>query len=130
MDMSDPITIMRRFVEDYQTNGDESVAEELLSPDFVDHTPFPGFGSTREDVKQLFRFLRSAFPDMRVEIIEQFADGDRVVTRKNFHATHLGQFGQFAPTGKQVTIRVVDIVRVSGGLMREHWNVVDSESLM
>jgi len=70
------------FIQDYQTGGDEAVAEDLLAPDFADHTPFPGFGNTREDVKRLFAVLRAAFPDLRAELEEQLADGDRVATRK------------------------------------------------
>ena len=90
--MSDPISIMRRFVHEYQTDGNGAVADEILDTEFFDHTPFPGFGPTREDVEALFRALRAAFPDLRAEIVEQFADGDRVVTRKTFHGTHQGPF--------------------------------------
>ncbi len=123
---------MQRFVHEYQSGGEEAVAEALLAPEFVDHTPFPGFGSTREDVKALFRVLRAAFPDLRAEVHAQFTDGDgeRVATWKTFHGTHQGAFVGIAPTGRKVTIRVMDFVRVSGGLMREHWNVVDVAGLM
>jgi predicted ester cyclase len=86
--MNDPIAVMRCFVENYQSTGDETVAEQLLAPDFVDHTPFPGFGPGRQDVLALFRMLRGAFPDLRAEIEEQFAQGARVVTRKTFRGTH------------------------------------------
>jgi SnoaL-like polyketide cyclase len=74
------------------------VADELLAPDFIDYTPFPGFGHTREDVKALFRVLRGAFPDFRAEVVEQFSDGGRVATRKTFHGTHLGPFAGREPT--------------------------------
>jgi|SoiMethySBSTD1v2_1073268.scaffolds.fasta_scaffold1650940_2 predicted ester cyclase len=128
--MSDPISIMRRFVHEYQTAGNEAVADELLDTEFYDHSPFPGFGPAREDVKALFRALRAAFPDLRAEIVEQFADGDRVVTRKTFHGTHQGPFAGKAPSGLTVAIRVVDIVRIANGRIREHWNVVDVPGLM
>jgi predicted ester cyclase len=128
--MTDPISTIRSFIFDYQSTGNEDVAERLLAPDFVDHTPFPGFGPTREDVIQLFRVLRAAFPNLHAEVLEQFADGDRVVTRKNFHGTHRGPFAGHEPTGRSITIRVVDIVRIEGGTMREHWNVVDVAGLM
>src|SRR5262245_33817102 len=39
--MKDAITVVRTFVEYYQTLGKEAIAEELLASFFVDHTPFP-----------------------------------------------------------------------------------------
>jgi len=128
--MSESINVVRKFIDEYQTGGNEAVGESLLAPDFVDHTPFPGFGPTRDDVFQLFRVLRSAFPDLRAEIIEQFANGDRVVTRKTFHGIHHGPFAGCEATGNRVSIRVVDIVRIDGGQIVEHWNVVDVPGLM
>ncbi len=107
--MNDAVSVVGTFVTEFQTSGNESVAEELLAPDFVDHTPFPGSGSGREDVRQLFKVLRAAFPDLRAEIMEQFANGDTVATRKTFHGTHRGEFLGVPETGKQVKFRVVDL---------------------
>lgn len=95
--MSESIQTMNRFIADYQSGGNEAVAEELLALDFVDHTPFSGFGSSREDVKKLFAALRVAFPDLRAEVVDQFDHGDRVATRKNFHGTHAGEFFGIPP---------------------------------
>ncbi len=128
--MPDALNVIQRFIAEYQTEGDETAAEELLAPDFVDHTPFPGFGSTREDVKRLFNALRTAFPDLRAEVHEQIADGDRVATHKTFHGTHKGPLFGIPPTGKPVAIRVIDLVRVCEGRIAEHWNVVDVAGLM
>jgi steroid delta-isomerase-like uncharacterized protein len=128
--MNDSAAVINRFIDEYQTGGNEAVAEELLAPDFVDFTPFPGFGSTRDDVKALFRVLRGAFPDLRAEVVEQIADGDRVATRKTFHGTHQGPFAGHPPSGRRVSIRVFDIVKIHNGRIREHWNVVDVAGLM
>ena len=124
------MSVINRFIDEFQTGGNEAVADELLAPDFVDHTPFPGFGSTREDVKRLFLMLRSAFPDLRAEVVEQFTDGDRVATRKTFHGTHRSEFFGKPGSGKKVAIQVMDIVRIKDGKIAEHWNVVDVAGLM
>ena len=128
--MNDPKVTINRFIAEFQTAGNEAVAEDLPASDFVDHTPFPGFGSTRQDVMALFRVLRGAFPDLRAEVVEQLCDGDRVATRKTFHGTHLGPFAGKAPKGRVVAIRVIDLVRITDGKIREHWNVVDVAGLM
>ena len=52
------------------------------------------------------------------------------MTRKAFHGTHTGPLMGIPPTGKRVTIDVIDIVRVANGQIVEHWNIVDQMGLM
>jgi steroid delta-isomerase-like uncharacterized protein len=122
--------VVRRFVEDYQTGHDVSVAQELLADDFVDHSPFGPLSPDREGVLALFGMLFGAFPDLRAEIHQQLAEGDDVITRKTFHGTHRGDFMGIPPTGAEVAFDVIDIVRVRDGKIVEHWNVVDAMALM
>jgi steroid delta-isomerase-like uncharacterized protein len=122
--------VVRRFVEEYQSSGDVSVAQELLASDFVDHSPFGPMTPDRDGVLALFAMLRGAFPDLHAVIHDQADESGKVWTRKTFHGTHRGEFMGIAPTGNEVAFDVIDIVRVAGGKMREHWNVVDALSLM
>ena len=122
--------LVRRFIEEFQSGNNESVAEELLAPDFLDHSPFPGVAPDRDGVKRLFAALHVAFPDLRATIHDQLAEGDRVATRKTFRGTHRGEFLGISPTGRMVTFDVVDIVRIDKGRIAEHWNVVDLMGLL
>ena len=122
--------VVRRFVDEYQSGHDVSVAEELLADDFVDHSPFGPFSPDRNGVLALFGMLFAAFPDLRAEIHQQFSDGDTVITRKTFHGTHHGELMGIAPTGAEVAFDLIDIVRVRDGKMVEHWNIIDSMALM
>jgi steroid delta-isomerase-like uncharacterized protein len=122
--------IQRRFVEEYQTKGDVAVAQELLADDFVDHTPFGPFAPDRDGVLALFAMLRGAFPDLSAEIHDLLEEGDKVVTRKTFRGTHQGEFMGIEPNATDVSFDVIDIVRIEGGQIREHWNVVDALALM
>jgi predicted ester cyclase len=81
-------------------------------------------------VLALFGMLFGAFPDLRAEIHQQFAEGNDVITRKTFHGTHRGDFMGIPPTGAEVAFDVIDIVRVPDGKVVEHWNIVDSMALM
>ena len=128
--MATPTQTIRRFIDEFQTANNVAIAEELLAPDFIDHTPFPGFPGGRQGVLALFAALRAAFPDLRAEVVHQIEQGDRVATHKLFHATHLGDFMGIPPTGRTITIDVIDLVRVENGLMKEHWNAVDASGLM
>jgi steroid delta-isomerase-like uncharacterized protein len=69
--------------------------------------------------------LSAAFPDRRLVVEDRIVGGDRLVARCTYTGTHRGPFRGFAPTGKVVTIRTIDIWRIDGGKLAEHWDVVD-----
>ena len=43
--------------------------------------------------------------------------------------THRGDFLGVAPTGKHIAIRTIDIWRVDGDKLAEHWDVIDLGAL-
>jgi|SRR5215212_1030652 len=109
-----------RLVEEAQSKGNLGVVDEILADDFIDHTPFPGVPPTRDGVKMLFGYLRTAFPDLRVNVHEQIADHEKVVTRKSFEGTHRGEFMGVPGTGRTVSFEVIDILTVFSGRIVEH----------
>jgi predicted ester cyclase len=125
-----PTDVVRRFVHEYQTGADERAFAELLHPDVVDHSRPPGVAPGATGVRQQFDGFRAAFSGFRAEILDQIADGDKVVTRKVFTGTHSGPFQGIPPTGRDVEIHVIDIVRVADGRIVEHWNCVDRLGLL
>jgi len=126
----EPKDVVRRFVDEYQTGADERAFEQLLDPDVIDHSRPPGIAPGPEGVRQQFDAFRAAFSDFRATILDQIAEGDKVVTRKMFTGRHQGQFQGIEPTGREVEIHVIDIVRVSDGRIVEHWNCVDRLGLL
>jgi predicted ester cyclase len=130
MDGMEPKTVMRRFIDEYQTRADERAFDELVHPDVIDHSRPPGIAPGAEGVRQQFDGLRAAFDGFRAEILDQIAEGDKVVTRKVFRGTHTGRFQDIEPTGADVEIQVIDIARVRGGKIVEHWNCVDRLGLL
>jgi predicted ester cyclase len=122
--------LMKRFAAEYQTNHDDAVLYELVAEDFVDHSAPPGLPPGREGVKSLFDAFHAAFAGFTARIDDQVAEQDKVVTRKTFRGRHAGDFMGMAPTGKDVHIDVIDIVRIADGQIVEHWNVVDQLGLL
>ena len=122
--------IVRRLVREAQEQGRLDVIDELLSDDFVDHTPLEGLPGTREGVRMLFAALRIAFPDLRVDISEQIAEEEKVVTRKTFSGTHGGPFLGVPATGAPVRFEVIDILTLRDRRICEHRVVVDKLGLL
>jgi predicted ester cyclase len=58
------------------------------------------------------------------------ADGDLVATRKTFRGTHTGEFMGIPPTGRDIELGVIDIVRYRDGRIVEHWSQVDQLGLL
>jgi steroid delta-isomerase-like uncharacterized protein len=107
-------------------NDRDMAAEEAArAPDYVAHVsgapvPLDGAG-WRSFVGSFF----TGFPDFRLEIEDMLAEEDRVAVRWTFHGTHTGEFLSIAPTGKPVTMSAVEVNRVVGGRVAEHWVVLD-----
>jgi predicted ester cyclase len=69
------------------------------------------------------------FPDLKVEIHMQIAEGDLVTTHKTFHGTHKAAYMNIEPTNKKVSFRTIDIIRIKDEKVIEHWSVRDNMSL-
>ncbi len=102
-----------------------------LADDFVEHEELPGLPPTKEGVVQYFRMMLAAFPDMRIDVEDVIASGDKAVARLRVTGTNKGDFMGMPATGKSASVKLIDITRFGDdGLAREHWGVVDNLSLM
>ena len=122
----------RRFLEDVFTAGRFEVADELVAENVVDHDPaLPGGQVTGIDaVKELVTGYRAAFPDIRMTVEDQVAEGDQVTTRWKAVGTHDGDFWGMEPTGKQATVTGITIDRFDGDRIAESWTNWDTFGLM
>jgi predicted ester cyclase len=130
MDITQNKARVCRFVDEYQTGADERALFEIIHPDVIDHSRPPGISPGIEGVREQFDGFREAFSGFRATVLQQIAEGDLVVTHKVFTGRHEGVFAGVPPTGRDVEIVVIDIVRIADGRIVEHWNCVDRLGLM
>lgn len=121
--------IARQVFEDIQSEGNTALVDKIVALDYVGHTP-PADIHGPEGARQFTVMLRAAFPDMRVTVEDQIAEGDRVATRWTFRGTHEGDFQDIPATGKQVTMSGITLFRIANGKLLEGWNKPDLLSLM
>ncbi len=76
---------------------------DLVADDFVEHQGGPGFPATKEGTLDFFRALLDAFPDLRMDVEDVIADGDKTVARVTTTGTHRGDFMGIPPTGSTST---------------------------
>jgi steroid delta-isomerase-like uncharacterized protein len=123
-------TTVRRFY-DLINAGDIDKFGELLADDFIEHEVTPGLAPTKEGVLDFFRMNRAAFPDMRMDVEDVVANGEKVVVRARITGTHRGSFMDMPATGKSVDVQLIDIMRFGqDGLAHEHWGVMDALAMM
>jgi predicted ester cyclase len=122
--------VIRRFVEEVQNQKSSEAYDELNDPSFVNHSSPPGVPSDREGSKGYLWGLFEAFPDSRWTIDDMICEGEQVVTKKTMTGTHTGALGAIPPTGRSVTLQYVDIMRVRGGRITEHWLCIDQLGFM
>ena len=122
--------LIRRIVEEIENRDNLALIDELVAPNFVNHTPAPGLPPDREGIKQLLSMFRAAFPDGSMTIEDMIAEGDKVVSRKTYRGTHQGEFLGIPPTGRHVSVGLIDIMRIVDGKVVEHWRVGDDLSML
>jgi steroid delta-isomerase-like uncharacterized protein len=122
------MTIARKFVEDIFNSRKTEMAKNYVTSNIIYH----GMG---EEVTGLENFKRwvdedlSAFPDMKVTILDGFGDQNKIVIRWNLKATHEKDFADFPATHKRFETQGVDIFHFEGDKIKEAWTLSDMSVL-
>lgn len=119
--------IVRRLLED-AGRGKLEIMDELVARDHVYHYN-PMFAGP-EGQKRLASTFLTAFPDLSLSVDAQIAEGDTVVSRVTARGTHTGDLMGIPPTGKQMTMPFITIMRLAGGKIAEEWEIVDEAGLL
>ena len=124
------LKLHERWGEEVANKGNVDVLDELLADNFVDHDPAPDQGPGIEGMKDFFRSFRSSFPDLHVEVEEQFATDDHFAMRYTARGTHKGEFMGVAPTGKSFEVAALQISRIENGKVVERWGSTDQLGIL
>jgi predicted ester cyclase len=74
--------------------------------------------------------LRGAFADQRYEVHRLVGEGETVVIECTLHGHHTGEFMGIPPTGREIALRSVHIVRYRDGREIETWALQDRLGLL
>ncbi len=116
--------IVRRWFDEVWNQGRAETIDELFAADGVAHGLGPDLHGPSE-FKPFQASFRQGFPNLRIEIEDMVAEGDKVAYSWTATATHDGHLMGMAPTGKNSRFTGMGIVRVKDGRIVEGWNVFD-----
>jgi len=123
-------SLARRLFEEVWNKGNLDAIDEIYAPDIVNHTLPPGIPQGIEGNKMFTKMYLTAFPDTKMTIDLQIAEGDKVVTRWHAQGTHKGELMGIPATGKQATVTGIVIDRIAGGRIVESWGEFDQMGMM
>jgi predicted ester cyclase len=112
--------LLREYYEQVVSTGAVERIAEFIAPAYaevhegvVSHV---GQAGARDHILG----VRRTYPDLRLTVEQQIAEGEWVVTRVVMRGTHEGEWLGIRPTGQPVEMRAVNVDRVVDGRIVEH----------
>jgi predicted ester cyclase len=132
----DATQLVRRWHDIWDKRSPE-IADEILTADFIDHTfrrSAPDLPAGPEGVKQVARMSSGMTSEITTTLDDVFAAGDKIAARVTVHSIPTGEWqtpiGRIPGTGQPMTHTQMEIFRVSGDRLAEHWEEVDMVTIM
>lgn len=121
--MTDVKKVVRDFYQSYNERELDVTWQRYLSADLINHAM--GGAYQRVQWLEFVKELLSALAGLRVDVLDQVSEGDRVATRFVITGTHTGQFLGIPPRGNWAVLGGTSFDRIVGGQIAEHWADID-----
>lgn len=128
--------IVRRYYEDAFNDGRTELLDELIAEDVLNHDPVSDETLSPEEARGFEGFVRhveaarAAFRDATVTIEDMIAEDDTVLVRFVFTGTHEGPFAGIEPTGNQMSMSNMFLMRIEDGKIAERWAESDNLGML
>ncbi len=120
--------VARRVFEEIFNDGRFQVADEIYATDFVNHGVHRD-ARLKED-QDAARGWRLAFPDLKMTVVQEIAEGDLVTVLWTGTGTNTGEGNGLPATGKKIQARGITIWRIVNGKITEEWSEFDQLRIM
>lgn len=117
---SDNKALLREYYEQVVSGGQLDRVGEFVGEDYVEVVDHEVYEIGVEGAREHIRGVRETFGDLSLEVEQQIAEGDWVVTRLTMRGIHRGEWLGIEPTGERVAVTAVNVDRVVKGRIVEH----------
>ena len=123
---------VRELIERVMNQGDIAYADKVLSDSYVERSPMPGGSADKAGTIAMFEMMRQQTPDMRIEVEDVIASGNKVAVRSTMHGTDTrGFMPGMQPTNKPFSMGAIDVFTFDdSGMNTEHYGVYDIAGTM
>lgn len=126
--------IVRRFFDEAWNQNRVAELDEYISADNIHHGPSEDGPRGPEQIRQVIKRWRNAFPDFQYRIEALIAEADLVVARVTMIGTHTGMLSfasrTLPATGRSLHTPEIFIFRIAGGKVVEFWATWDRLSAL
>jgi predicted ester cyclase len=124
--------LAKTFIDKVFNHHDIGYAKDWISDQSVDHSPRPGSSGDKASTLALFEQMFASMPDMKAEIIETVAAGNKVAIRARFSGTDKGGFMPGMPvTGKSISMESIDVIEFDEhGKSISHYGIQDTMTML
>ena len=112
--------LARRYYEEIVSTGAIDDLPQFVSPDYVEVHDNRRYAIGLDGVREHILGVRRTYPDLRLTVEQQVAEGEWVVSRVTMRGTHRGEWQGIRPTGRTIEVTAVNIDRVVDGRIVEH----------
>lgn len=120
----------RKIFEEGLNAGKVDVFDETHAEDCVWHGPGGRELRGRAAVKDMVSGYMTAFPDMRMTIQHEVAEGNQIAIHWRVTGTHKGPLGEAPATGKKVKIDGYIFARFERGKIVEEFEIFDELAML
>ena len=113
--------LVRQFIEQVVNTGNLEKMREFVADDVVMHNAPPHASPGLDVYRQQLQRLRQTYGNFRLTVALQIAEDDLVVTRVMASVTQKDAERGLLPAGGPLTITGINIDRIAGGKIVEHW---------
>ena len=126
--MADNKAVVERMFDEVINQGHLELVEELFDPGFVSETQQGDLD--RAGFRDFVTMWRTAFPDVRCEVGDLVAEGNRVAWSVRAVGTHEGDFMGIPGTGRKVDFDSLNIAEFRDGRAHHHKMLMDLPALL
>ncbi len=127
-DLENNKAVARRVFEEIFNQGRFGVADEIYARNFVNHGVHRD-ASLKED-QDAARGWKLAFPDLKITVLKEIAEGDLVTVLYSLTGTNTGEGNGLPATGRKIDGRGITIWRIVNGQITEEWSEFDQLRFM
>lgn len=124
----DSKALIRTYVESVWNQCDLKEFMMITTPDYT----YQIGGQSKRNREQMQQFLlatHTAFPDWKVQIVDEFAEDGKVTIRWEGHVTHQGIFNGIPGTGNRINVSGINIYHIVEGKIASEWEQTDTISM-
>ena len=122
--------LVRDFIDTIWHDRNVEMISTFWSENYVNHAVPTDPQTGMDNLKRSHQMFLNAFSGLRLEVLDQVAEGDKVVSRLRFSGSHTGEFMHLPATNRSIQMTGIRIDRIENGKIVEHWADYDLAGLM